>query len=419
MNKLQKELEKTLGQFFKPENIGAEFIDKKLKKIGIVLTKEQLSKIGRQFSNLQSNSIFFELEDEQLVNAGIKDQNEFQQIVNREFSDLVPSLKKFFKKSMKKIPSLIDGMSKKISKSTLKTLKGNAPEMLNWRDFEKGQFEANLYYTYRKAFDLLEMFLVISLEAGESINNLERGNAFKNKDFVFEVLTRLQARACQIASEILVLLKSGYADGAHARWRTLHEISVVGLFIGNNDNDLAERYLLYDHIECHKAAKIYQEHYNYLGYEPLSDEEIRRSEEIRSGLIHKYGEAYEKDYGWASHVLKKKKISFKDIEKAIGLDYLRPFYKMACHNIHANPRGIFFKLGLYPETDMLLAGPSNIGLADPGQATALSLMHITLSLLNHQPNLDRLVTCQILIELEKQIGNAFFKAECALKEKSF
>jgi hypothetical protein len=43
------------------------------------------------------------------------------------------------------------------------------------------------------------------------------------------------------------------------------------------------------------------------------------------------------------------------------LDYLRPYYKLASHNVHAQPKGILFKLGLVQNQDILLAGPSNYG----------------------------------------------------------
>ena len=91
---------------------------------------------------------------------------------------------------------------------------------------------------------------------------------------------------------------------------------------------------------------------------------------------------------------------------------------MACHNVHANPRGIFFKLGLYPQSgDILLAGPSNVGLTDPGQLTALSLMQISTTLLTQQPNIDRLTACKIMMTLEREIGQAFLTAENSIKEK--
>lgn len=71
--------------------------------------------------------------------------------------------------------------------------------------------------------------------------------------------------------------------------------------------------------------------------------------------------------------------------------------KLASHNIHANPRGILFKLGLMScEEDILLAGPSNAGLADRAQGCALSLSQITVALLTIRPNHDKLVICDIV-----------------------
>jgi hypothetical protein len=85
---------------------------------------------------------------------------------------------------------------------------------------------------------------------------------------------------------------------------------------------------------------------------------------------------------------------------------------MASHNVHANPKGVFFKLGLYQEgQDILLAGPSNIGLADPGQGTALSLAQITSTLLCLETNIDTLVICDILMTLVDEIGKEFVSVQ--------
>jgi len=153
---------------------------------------------------------------------------------------------------------------------------------------------------------------------------------------------------------------------------------------------------------------IYQEHCEKLGYDPLTDDELNELKKEYDLLINRFGTIFKKEYGWAYPTIDSKNPTFRDIEKAVGLKHLRPYYKMACHNVHANPRGIFFKLGLYPDSgDILLAGPSNIGLADPGHSAALSLAQITISLLTHNPNLDRLVICQIIFKLQDEIGAAF------------
>lgn len=71
---------------------------------------------------------------------------------------------------------------------------------------------------WHKPLALLEMLLATALEAGDDFNREFRPRVVERDDYVFEVLTRLHARTCQLTSEILVLLKSGHADGAHARF---------------------------------------------------------------------------------------------------------------------------------------------------------------------------------------------------------
>jgi hypothetical protein len=92
-----------------------------------------------------------------------------------------------------------------------------------------------------------------------------------------------------------------------------------------------------------------------------------------------------------------------------------PYYKMASHNVHANPRGIFFKLGIIGETEVLLAGSSNAGLADPGHSTAISLMQITSAFALSNPTLDDLVAMKVMEQLVDEIGGAFAKAHQQLE----
>jgi len=305
-------------------------------------------------------------------------------------------------------------MSEKISIILLNSLKRTSKKQLKLRRKDFSKFESRLKKRWEKAFDLLEMLIAISLETGGNFNNELREKASSENDIVFDVLTRLQARACQISSEILVLLQTGYADGAYARWRSLHEV-VVALLISSHGNDLAEKYLLHDTIESYKASLIYQEHHKDLGIDPLTNDDISELKKSYNELINRFGKVYDKDYGWAYPIINRENITFRDIEKAVGLKHLRPYYKMACHNVHANSKGIFFKLGIYPDSeDILLAGPSNMGLVDPGHSTALSLAQITISLLTHSINLDRLVISKILLNLQDEIGVAFLDAQALI-----
>lgn len=255
------------------------------------------------------------------------------------------------------------------------------------------------------------MCIVIASEAGGSFNHTFRTSAAQQQNFVFDALTRLHARACQIAYEILTLLKAGYADGAHARWRTLHEISVIGYFIAEAGQDTAEAYLLHTVVESYKASQLYQDYSTQLGYEPLPQQELDQTTLAYEAALNRFGRSYAGEYGWASQALRSRGINeahFRSIEKAVNLSHWRPYYKMASHNVHANPKGILFKLGSRSENrQVLLAGPSDTGFTDPAHSTAISLHHITVALLTFEPTIDQLVVVSILQTLIDEIGEAF------------
>jgi len=308
------------------------------------------------------------------------------------------------------LPEALDAGFSRAAIPVLEDLKKRAPKMLKDRHEFRRKFENRLYELWKEPFDLLEIFLVISHEAGEAFNKEFRPEAEENKDFVFEVLVRLHARACSIAGEILALLRNGYASGAHARWRTLHEIAVIGFFIKQHGNRVAERYLLHDHIESYKAMRKYRDHSDAIGYPPLSEEEFTRAEEIKNELCERFGKPYCTQYGWAAEALENRNPKFSHIENAVNLNHLRPFYQMASHAVHANPKGITFNLGKPEKSkEIILTGPSNTGMADPGHSTAISLHQINAALLTTKISIDSLIILHTMKLLVDEIGIKFLE----------
>jgi hypothetical protein len=281
---------------------------------------------------------------------------------------------------------------------------------------EASGFAQRLNKQWGVPIERLRMLLTISRELGASINDRVRNSSQSNDSNLIEVLTRSHARACQIAEEIICLLAAGFADGAMARWRTLHEVAVIALFISDNGEQLAERYVLHQQIEARKGANEYAKYEKRLGIEKIDTGTIESLEKAFTALKTRFGKDFANSYGWASSHLKISDPSFVNIERAVGVDHLRPYYRMASHNIHANPKGVFFKLGLMQESDILLAGPSNAGLSDPGQGAAISLAQVSTTLFNLHPNFDNLVALQIIMQVVEEIGEAFAQAHSRLEE---
>jgi hypothetical protein len=413
MKTLQEAFDSQIQEYLSLHKVGTKLIKRRFDNLGIHLTEDQLIEIESKLQNFESDAITVDMDENQILSFDLNLEDNFRIDLSDSDDEVEEIVNQFVQGLSGELPEIITQSSKPL----LKRLKRKAPSMLKDHKRVRKSFESRLAKLWRKSLDLLEMFFVIAFEAGEELNNEFRATTSEEPNYVLEVLTRLHARACQITSEILVLLRSGHADGAHARWRSLHEIAVIGFFIKSAGNEIAEKYLLHDAIESYKAAKLYQEHCTALGYDPLSEEEFNEIESTYQNLINRFGLSYKGDYGWAVPLIGKERPTFKDIEEKVELNHLRPFYKMASHNVHANPKGVFFKLGLYPKSqDILLAGPSNAGLADPGHGTAISLGQITITLLTIKPTIDTLVICNILTQLEQEIGEAFLATQKSLED---
>lgn len=339
----------------------------------------------------------------------------------KTYTDYIESLEldeAKLQETIDRIPGTVPDIVTSSAELILQTLKDNAPAMLKQRRSYTSKYEKRIQKRWKPAFDLFEMLLVIAYEVGENFNGTFREEAYRQKDIVFEVMTRLHARGCQIGFEILSLLKCGFADAAHARWRTLHENAVVAFVIAKHGQDIAERYSLHGGIESYKAMCQYQEHSSALYVKPFSQEEMVRAKEVYDALIERFRPSYKGNYGWAAEALQTEKVLFSDIETAAGLAHLRPYYKMASHNVHANVKGVTFKLGIAPQSEpVLLAGPSNYGFADPAHGAAMSLNQITVALLNTRPNIDRLVALTILLKLQAEIGDEFLRIQVKLEDE--
>jgi hypothetical protein len=207
-----------------------------------------------------------------------------------------------------------------------------------------------------------------------------------------------------ISNEILILLKSGYADGANARWRSLHELAVISFFLLDNNNDVSKRYLEHVIIKNFKEAEDYRKYCKKLGYLPIERKEFNKIKKEKEKICRKYSDRFQDDYGWIPRSILSNR-NFRALEGHVKLDKLHPLYNLSCDSVHGGAKG-FYRLGLMDDyqNKILLAGASNYGLADPLQNTAISLLHITICLLNLEPDFESITQMQIMMNYTSEIG---------------
>lgn len=313
------------------------------------------------------------------------------------------------------MPRLVESLSGHTALDLLATLRKRWDSQWRYESRIGARFARRLENRWYEPLSLLRMLVTITTEFGSLTS--ERLHEENPTSELFGMQIRLHARGCQISREVIALLQGGFADGAMARWRTLHEIAIVSMLLSDGGDALAERYRLHEVIESRRAALEYQANAQRLGLDPLESKDLENLEKERAHLVQRFGKSFGESYGWAAAHLGVSSPKLTDIERAAGVDHLRPYYRMASHGVHANPKGAFFRLGILGEIDLMLAGASNYGLTDPGHSVAISLGHLNSALAMSSINFDGLVMMKLSLQLSELIGEAFIAVQLEMERE--
>lgn len=311
------------------------------------------------------------------------------------------------------LPDVIHGLSQSLSRSVLTSLDRKWHDEHTAQFIERDEFRANLEDRWGRGLNSLRMMLTCSREIGAEFT---KKNPKKLDLALHSVLVRLHIRACKTTDEIITLLENGLSDGAISRWRTLHEISVVGTLISTFGNDIAQRYIDHLPIEAKRAANAYEAARKFLGLEAISDQEKAGIDTRFRAALSKYGADFGGSYGWAQAFLNAgRNPNFSDLEKAAGAAAMRPYYKMASYNVHAAPHSLFQTLGMIGDSSIVTAGASNAGLMEPGRLTARVHTQIIFLLFREPFSFDDIVHMHVLMRLRDRAIRAFERADKKLE----
>jgi hypothetical protein len=269
---------------------------------------------------------------------------------------------------------------------------------------------AEIGQVWREPFESLAVLIDLVARVPANVDAYYKNTKVTERCLV-DAIARLHLRAIHIGREIMVLLRSGYADGGMARWRTLHEVAIVVCFLAEHGEPCAKRYLAHEAVERYRAASRYQEFAPRLGFKPLAPDELAAARAARDAAIREHGDAFAEEYGWAAgFVGSQMRPSFADIERAVGLDHMRPFYKLASDNVHAGVLGALSKLGAVEE-GKLLTTPSPAGLTDPAQCTALTLAVIVAHVIRICPTVDVMICSLMVSQLADEVADRFITVD--------
>lgn len=277
-------------------------------------------------------------------------------------------------------------------------------------EYEAGFLE-RLQARWHRPLILFEMCRHLALTTGNELSK-----AHIEPALLVDTVFRLHARVCLIANEVEVLMKTGLSSGALSRWRSMHEVGVMIQFLSKYPASV-DAFIDHEHIASYKGVLGFNKVY---GDTPKAfpKDVVDLLKQRRDDAIAKYGPFFKGDYGWASGIFGYEP-NFAQLEEAVDLEKLRPDYKFASQTVHANMKGIRFELGLFPGTThkTMLAGPSNIGLADPGSRALNTLLLATVTLNTLVANSQGLVHILALQELVVEANQAFSDVHFKLVEE--
>ncbi|MBB5697997.1 DUF5677 domain-containing protein [Sphingomonas yantingensis] len=295
--------------------------------------------------------------------------------------------------SEKQIERVASGTVQSAGRVYYRSLMERAPPMLVEHRKQQVGFERRNLRRWRKAFDLLETIWVCCEEIGREFNNYYRPIAVHEDDYVFEAMTYLHAKALLVGSEIICLLKGGFADGALTRWRTLYENNVVAALIRQEGQELALRYLAHSRVQA----------WQRMAADPNTDDAAQLQAQAEHAVAM-FGDDMKRRRGWASQLLGKKAPTFSDIAAKCNRYTKGGVYEYASDHIHVDHRMFDDLLATCEaQENVLLVGPSNSGMVGPLTLAATSLVESTLFLMLHKPNLDRLAMLNSLLRMSKRM----------------
>ena len=324
MESIQDILQGIIDRQTSPENLLAIAFEEQLSELGIKITNAQRNAIREHIARRDGAAFSMSLKDYQVPAKLAKKLNGDLSV---DLSDLESRTLALMESLSGKFDELIPDLADAAVDIAHRNIIRRKRRLLSMRHSQIREHKKHVATLWGPAIDLLELMVGLADEGGQYFTK-ELMEGSKEPSSVTHVSMRVLARACQIASEIVCLLRDGYADGAHARWRCLHEMAIVLIFIVDHGEEMAEKYLLHETIESYRAATQYQKYCETLGYLPIPQEQIDELRMTRDELIDRFGKGFDSDYGWASGANNKERPNFSDIEQLVEMNHYRPYYRL-------------------------------------------------------------------------------------------
>jgi hypothetical protein len=299
------------------------------------------------------------------------------------------------------IRTMTEDMAGKLADGFVEQWKGLAPSD------DGAATRAKIAADWSEPLDRLRMLVALCEQEGDTFNIAHLSGKSGQGQLRAEALARLHIRACRIAKEIILLLENGFAEGAQARWRTLHEVAVTATLIAEGGDGLTERYFDHEAVERKRALDDHRRAAAISGEPGASQRQSAGIEKAYGAAIKKHGKSFNNMYGWASGQLGiPKEPKFHDLQEAAGSLALKLRYRLASFDTHASSGALEQPVHRWDPTTHI-PGAFAAGFERPGSDTAQAIVQVT-GLLRAEPwDVDDIALGLAMIRLRNDTANAW------------
>lgn len=235
---IQWAIERAVSDMGSREQLLPRLITRTATERGLALSKLEIERLSEAILQAEGDSISVDLD----VPCGFgKTETEAKDELQAFFAALVASLPDFGTELTdtvyRAVHETINEVAAKVGESLEENAFEHALELRRAHD-QRAMMAQRMWGETIKQLDLLRELVA---EWAGMASEVRQG-AYAQSTTAF-ALNRLFSRAYEIVGEILVLIRSGYADGALARWRSLHEVCVIAIFLSKRTDKCAEMYL--------------------------------------------------------------------------------------------------------------------------------------------------------------------------------
>jgi len=344
---IQNALERTIAEHMAIQKLLPSAIRKVAKNRDLVLSELEVQRLSTAILNAERGSDSIHLDLDLPCGLGATEDELYATIqgVVKDLGEAVrETIEEVTEAISKAVPEAVGAAADIIVEDLLQSAHENAAQLRT----EQANRVQSVQRIWGVALDELDFLRHLVLEWGHEAFKLRSGPyARQNTAFA---LSRLLTRAFDVVGEIVVLGRNGYADGALARWRSLHELCVIAMFLAKQSDHCALMYLSHHRVEELKLLDVDRSSGTANAKDIHSDRRIGRLRREKAALVARFGNAFAGDYGWASVELGAAKTKFRELESHVGLNLLRRGYQRANSTVHGGALATLTRISLSDST---------------------------------------------------------------------